>query len=191
MANESINATLDANVLYPAPLRDLLLTIANKNIFNPFWSDKIQSEWKLNLLKNRKDLKPIQLDRTIKLMNKAFPEANVSEYHKIKIKGELPDTGDIHVLQTAIKSNSKFIITSNKKDFPVNITRKHDVFAIKPDDFIYALVKSNSVEINDSISEILKNLKNPPVSKDKFLKILSKLKLSKTVRLLKTNDPKR
>jgi len=32
---------LDANVLYPAPLRDLLLSLANNYMFQPKWSAAI------------------------------------------------------------------------------------------------------------------------------------------------------
>ena len=49
------NVLLDANVLYPAPLRDFLLNIAEQNIYSPKWSDEIQSEWSRNLLLKRTD----------------------------------------------------------------------------------------------------------------------------------------
>jgi hypothetical protein len=38
-------AVLDANVLYPAPLRDFLLWAAKARFFLPIWSDEIQKEW--------------------------------------------------------------------------------------------------------------------------------------------------
>ncbi len=67
---------LDANVLYPAPLRDFLLNLAATEIFQPKWNSTIQQEWKYNLLKNRPDLIERQVYRTIKLMESAFPEAS-------------------------------------------------------------------------------------------------------------------
>jgi len=68
---------LDANVLYPAPIRDLLLNIACQGYCYPKWSGDIHREWSTNLLKNRQDIKPRQLERTILLMNEVFPDANV------------------------------------------------------------------------------------------------------------------
>ena len=41
---------LDACVLYPAPVRDLLLYVANELLFQPKWSAIIQDEWVRNLL---------------------------------------------------------------------------------------------------------------------------------------------
>jgi hypothetical protein len=39
-----LNAVLDACILYPAPIRDLLLNFAEVGLFKPFWSDKINEE---------------------------------------------------------------------------------------------------------------------------------------------------
>jgi hypothetical protein len=38
---------LDACVLYPAPIRDLLLSLAAEGLFIVKWSDIIQNEWVL------------------------------------------------------------------------------------------------------------------------------------------------
>lgn len=44
---------LDSCVLYPAPVRGLLLQLASKSLFRGRWTKRIQDEWKSNLLKNR------------------------------------------------------------------------------------------------------------------------------------------
>jgi len=43
----------DACVLYPAPLRDLLLRLALTDLFAAKWSDQIQNEWVRNLCAQR------------------------------------------------------------------------------------------------------------------------------------------
>lgn len=45
---------LDACVLYPAPLRDLLLSLAEAGMYAARWTDRIQEEWQRNLLKKRR-----------------------------------------------------------------------------------------------------------------------------------------
>jgi len=65
-------AVLDACVLYPAPVRDLLLNLADYELFTPKWTDKIQEEWTRNLLLNRPDLTATQLHRAVNAMNNAF-----------------------------------------------------------------------------------------------------------------------
>ena len=112
------NVLLDANVLYPAPLRDFLLNIAEQNIYSPKWSDEIQSEWSRSLLLKRTDLKRSPLDRTIRLMNLAFKDANVLNYKSIESELILPDPNDRHVLAAAVKSKSRILLTNNLKDFP-------------------------------------------------------------------------
>ena len=41
----TVTALLDANVLYPAPLRDLLLQLAVAKLFRARWTDTIHDEW--------------------------------------------------------------------------------------------------------------------------------------------------
>ena len=43
---------LDACVLYPAPVRDILLSLAIIGLFQPKWTDKINEEWVRSLLEN-------------------------------------------------------------------------------------------------------------------------------------------
>ena len=40
-----LTALLDANVLYPAGLRDILLRLADQYIYAPLWSADIHAEW--------------------------------------------------------------------------------------------------------------------------------------------------
>ena len=57
-------ALLDANVLYPAPLRDFLLHLANEELYNPKWTGEIHDEWIRSLLSKRADLQRKDLERT-------------------------------------------------------------------------------------------------------------------------------
>jgi hypothetical protein len=40
-----LTAFLDANVLYPAGLRDLLMRLALQGLFHAKWSDRVHEEW--------------------------------------------------------------------------------------------------------------------------------------------------
>ncbi len=48
--SSKFTAILDANVLYPAPLRDYLLNLADVELYKPKWTREIQEEWIRNLL---------------------------------------------------------------------------------------------------------------------------------------------
>jgi hypothetical protein len=49
-------AIYDSCVLYPAPLRDLLVRLALTGLFRARWTDAIHDEWIRNVLENRPDL---------------------------------------------------------------------------------------------------------------------------------------
>ncbi len=46
----TFTALYDANVLYPASLRDLLMRLALEDIFLARWTDEIHDEWIRNVL---------------------------------------------------------------------------------------------------------------------------------------------
>lgn len=62
----------DACVLYPAPLRDLLLWLGLSGLFRARWTDQIHQEWQRNLLANRPNIIAESLQRTERLMNTAI-----------------------------------------------------------------------------------------------------------------------
>jgi hypothetical protein len=67
----------DACVLYPAPLRDLLLRLALTDLSRARWSEAIHEEWIRAVLRNRPDLSRQQLERTRALMNAHVRDALV------------------------------------------------------------------------------------------------------------------
>lgn len=91
MRHSTFTVLYDACVLYPAPLRDLLVWLALSGRFRARWSARIHEEWKRNLLKNRPDLSRYQLDRTSTLMDTAVPDAVVSGYENLMAGLALPD----------------------------------------------------------------------------------------------------
>ncbi len=54
---DRFTALLDANVIYPAGLRDVLLRLADRNLYRARWSAIIHDEWIRNVLKDRSDLR--------------------------------------------------------------------------------------------------------------------------------------
>lgn len=111
-------ALLDANVLYPARLRDLLIRLAINGLYQARWSEQILDECFDNLLENRPDLTQEQLARTRRLMTTALPDASVTGYED-RIAGlDLPDPDDRHVLAAAVTAGASLLVTYNLDDFP-------------------------------------------------------------------------
>jgi hypothetical protein len=94
----TFTAFFDANILYSALVRDLLMNLTNTDLFHPKWSRAVQDEWIRNLLENRPDLKPEQLERTRELMDRHVPDALVTGYEDVIDGLLLPDADDRHVL---------------------------------------------------------------------------------------------
>ncbi len=181
-------ALLDANVLYPAPLRDLLMHLTLTELFAAKWTNDIHDEWIRNLLKNRPDISKEQLARTRNNMNKAVEDCLVTGYEKLTSAMNLPDPKDKHVLAAAITARADVIVTYNLKDFPEPILEPYGVEAQHPDVFISHLLDLNLALCAEAIRELRLNLKRPPVTSDELLKTFEALGLSQTV--LKLNSVK-
>jgi hypothetical protein len=96
----------DACVLYPAPLRDLLLRVAMTNVVRARWSEVILDECFRNILQQRPDLSASALQRTRELMTRAIPDCMIDGYQDLVDGLALPDPDDRHVLATAIRAGA-------------------------------------------------------------------------------------
>lgn len=167
MAN--FTAVFDACVLYPAPLRDLLMSVAMTDQFRARWTEEIHDEWTRNLLANRADLDAAQLQRTVELMNMAVPDCLVENYDWMIDSLELPDPNDRHVLAAAIKSQADVIVTNNLKDFPEEALSKFDIEAQSPDTFLSHLFDLNPPAFCSAVRQQRKRLMNPEHTAEELL----------------------
>ena len=92
--SSNFTALYDACVLYPAPLRDLLMQLALTDLFRARWTNQIHDEWIRNLLKNRSDLTLEQLTQTKNLMNSHVRDCLVADYEGLIPSINLPDADD-------------------------------------------------------------------------------------------------
>lgn len=178
---------LDACVLYPAPIRDILLSLAAEGLFTAKWSNIIQQEWLRNLLKNRTDLKKEQLNQTIQAMNLAFPDANVEKFEDLITDFELPDNDDRHVVACAIRCSADLIVTFNIKDFPKKVLSRYDIEIQTPDELILNSFDISPILACKAFNEMVKRLKNPKKTKDEVLNTLENCGLKKSIEKLKNN----
>ena len=116
----------DACVLYPAPLRDLLMRLGASGLVQAKWTDKILDECFANLKEARPDLKDEALARTRALMNAAVRDCLVTGYEGLIDGIALPDADDRHVVAAAIRSAAQVIVTGNLKDFPADALASFD-----------------------------------------------------------------
>lgn len=73
----------DANVLFPAPLRDLLIRLGQTDVLRARWTDRILDETFGSILRQRPELTPKQLARTRELMCQAVRDCLVTGYETL------------------------------------------------------------------------------------------------------------
>ncbi len=185
MMHSPYPVVLDACVLYPARLRDLLMHLGLAGLYQPKWSAVIHDEWRRNLLLQRSDINPEALARTTDLMNLALPDANVTGFETLIEGISLPDPDDRHVLAAAIRSNADVIVTLNLKDFPSGVLAGFGIEALHPDDFISDLFDLNHSVALNAVRLQRNALKKPPMTTEEFLEMLLKQGLPMTVKALR------
>ena len=183
-----LTALLDANVLYPAGLRDLLLRLADRYLFAPLWSADIHAEWTSSLQADRPELAPAVLDRTRAVMDRHFPDALVTGFDFLAAEIDLPDPDDRHVLAAAIHGRADVIVTANLRDFPDSRLAPHAIVAQHPDTFVAELFEVDPEAVLAAARGHRAALRNPPRSVDEYLAAIDRLGLRKTTSLLRTRE---
>ncbi|MCB0124902.1 MAG: PIN domain-containing protein [Caldilineaceae bacterium] len=176
---------LDANVLYPAGLRDFLMRLTLQGLYHARWSAPVHEEWMQAVLRDFPDLTYQQLERTRDLMNRYAVGSLVTGFeHRIE-QLSLPDPDDRHVLAAAIHGKAAVILTRNLKDFPALALTPHGIRAEAPDPFIHALLTAQPEGVSATARQHRANLRNPPKSVEEYLASLEQQGLHRTVAALR------
>ena len=145
-------AVVDACVLCSPLKRNLILSLAEAELFRVRWSDEIldETEKAIEIVLDKLECKDAadRASRARAAMNKAFVEATVTQYESMgKGIGKLPDEGDRHVIAAAIKSKADIIVTENLKDFPKNILAGYGIEAKSADEFV-----ADAIDLNPALA---------------------------------------
>ncbi len=147
--------------MYPVLIRDILLWFAHYDLYTPKWSETVFEEWKRVML--RKEIPETEALKRIERVNKAFPDALVTNYSGLLSSLTLPAPDDRHVLAAAIKTNANVIVTSNLKDFPETYLQSFGLSAQTPDDFLTDLIDLNPEKAVAAFREMVLNKRAPPL----------------------------
>ena len=178
-------AVLDACVLYPAPLRDLLISLAEEGLFRARWTKRIQDEWIRNLIAKRKDIAPEALAKTAALMADAIEDAIIENADHLIDSLVLPDPDDRHVLAAAIVGHADAIITFNLKDFPESSIVVHGIEVLHPDDFLVAQYDLDSIKFLSVVKGLRARLRNPKKSPEELIATFEQQGIPQTCKLLR------
>jgi hypothetical protein len=184
----TFTAVFDSCVLYPAPLRDLLMRVAMTDLVRARWTDRIHDEWIAAVLQDRPDLNREQLERTRSLMNAHARDALVTDYEHLIETVQLPDPDDRHVLAAAIRSRSELIVTCNLKDFPADRLAPYGIELRHPDTFVSHLIDLAPAVVCAAAKRQRQALRHPPMDVESFLECLARQRLPETVARLALHD---
>jgi hypothetical protein len=126
---------LDACVLYPTVMREMLLGCAKAGLFEPRWSPRILEEW-ARAAGKQSGADEVWARGEIAMLAADFPRAEVSFDDSYAKRFWLPDPADIHVLAAAVAGSCDGILTMNSKDFPKNILGDEALLRWEPDGFL-------------------------------------------------------
>lgn len=125
MLPNRFTVVLDACVLVPALKRNILLSLAEAQLFRPAWSPKILDEAERSIARLLADKG--QSDPSSRAaghcnyIERCFPEARTEGDHLLVPDRGFPwmtDRADSHVIATALIARADQIVTDNLADFP-------------------------------------------------------------------------
>jgi hypothetical protein len=167
---------LDANLLYPFHLRNLLVQLGVHHIIAPRWTDAIHDEWIGSLVATGKATRE-RLIRTRDIMQRVLPEADVRGYEHRIADLTLPDPRDRHVLAAAIHAGAEVLLTFNLKDFPADVAAPFGLIVTDPDTFLCGLFTADPEAVLAAVDAARMNLSRTTPSAGAFIDALARQRL--------------
>ncbi|PWJ21340.1 RSP_2648 family PIN domain-containing protein [Jannaschia seohaensis] len=128
---------LDACVLYPTVLREVLLGCAGAELYRPLWSPRVLEEW-ARAARKLPDGETVARGE-IAALRARWPEAEVRPGAATEARMWLPDPNDVHVLAAASDAGADRLVTLNVRDFPRGEVAAEGIALQAPDAFLMEL----------------------------------------------------
>lgn len=148
-----MRAVLDACVLYPTILREILIGCAKAGLYEPVWSERILTEWTRATVKLGPEA-PVIAEGEATLLRVAFPRAMTRAQPGLEARLMLPDPNDVHVLAVAIAAHADAIITVNASDFPQHLLAEEGLVRRDPDGFLWELYSHQPQVVGDVVARV-------------------------------------
>ena len=180
-------AVLDACVLYPFALRDLLIQLATTGLFRARWTERIHDEWTRAVLLNNPRATPEMIRRTRELMDASTPGCLITGYEDLIDGIKLPDPDDRHILAAAIVAGADVIVTRNLRHFPADALERYGIEAQHPDEFVTHQFYLDPLKVCGAARRIRARLTRPPHTVESYLALLERQELKQTAALLRAS----
>lgn len=145
-----MRAVLDANVLFPTILREILCDLAQEGRFTALWSERILEEWRRAALRIGADAGAVA-GAEIAMLRLRFPDAILPDDGQAAIDLDFPDPADRHVAEAALAGQASLIVTANLRDFPQRLMAGLGLRAIHPDAFLLGLFREDPASVTRAV----------------------------------------
>ena len=117
-------------------------------------------------------------------MERAFPEALVTDHQGLIEVLELPDPDDRHVLAAALQTKAAVIVTENLRDFPVAVLARYDIEPVGLDDFIADILDLAGSDAVAALRLMRERFRQPSITAGLLIRKIEQLGLTQTADLL-------
>lgn len=180
-----MKVVLDACVLYPTVLREILIGVAEAGLYTPLWSARILEEWARATRKIGPGAEA-QARGEVDLLKARWPGASIAPQPGLEARLHLPDDNDIHVLAVAIAGSADAILTFNARDFPRHVLAAEGVARRDPDGFLWELWSHHPEVVGEVIRGVqatAERLSGQPQPLKPFLKRAGLPRLAKALQV--------
>lgn len=162
---------MDANVLIPPGLRDMLLSCAHVGVFRPVWQGEILDEVHRNSIRISASKRGITkqqatagVEHALTQMRRAFPDACAETKLWVPLVPQMTcDQKDRHVLAVAVGTEATHLVTFNIRDFPVR-SRPPGIAVVNSDRFLRDRLGQVPELVVEAVEGMSRRLKSPPQS---------------------------
>lgn len=165
-------ALLDASVLHPWVVCDLLLRLAERGLYRPAWSSEILDE----LVESLTERIPEHADRFRRRrerMEAAFAEAITEE--PARYLAAVPDgvdVGDRHVVAAALAARADVIVTNNVRHFAPDRLAESGLLVQTADEFLVHQWWLDPPGVDEILTEMAAATTRPPLTTPQVLESL-------------------
>jgi hypothetical protein len=201
---------LDANVLLPPRLSDMLFDLHLAGLFSPRWTQKIEAEFIRNFGivvsgKSRTERKPAAskapdpmhvqaAERRLGCFRSAVgPDYELLLYDHPVYIAKVPlkvDHGDVHIVSAALvaldytqqfeQEDKVYIVSSNLKHLAVDDVKALGINVVSPGKFIDLLYGAEPRRVEQALLKSLSDLSSPAITRQDLLDILRGHKAAQT-----------
>ncbi|NOJ95612.1 PIN domain-containing protein [Corallococcus coralloides] len=162
---------LDANVLYPGSIRNVLLDAHAKGLIQAYWSDQVLEEMRRNLVLNHQKSE-VGAAKLVDAIRRIFPGSLVTGYES-RVQEMRNDEGDRHVAAAALTASAQVIVTNNLRHF-----RSEDlpagIEAQSADEFLQDLLDLDPEVMVEILKDHTSKMKDPKITLEEYLEQFSR-----------------